>query len=458
MGRLGGALAIFLCGFLIAGPGGALAVEPGEVDRSFGENGLVVQPSPRFSSGDFFGPFGEDMAVGPEDAIFLLQSYRSCGKETCTVELFVQRYTPDGVLDAGFGEGGTSSKVAVAAPSDPRRYRGGGTYGSLAVNPLGEPVVAAGGDRGVTLFRLDRAGSLAGDFGGGDGLVAADLGVVVTKPHLAIARDGRIVVTTGLRRGSSARSFVILARYTPNGDHDRSFGAGTPESRSGGWMTIRGWQPAALALTRAGGVVLAGAKCCPPITEAPVYVGRRGSNGRPLPPSTPRAPWRYLKVGGNARVTSVVALPRGKVYLVGSSYGGPFAARLLPSGRLDPSFGRSGMVRPRQMVRGVAPAVVDRAGRLYVPGAWSREVYEGNRALLARLTGKGRLDRGWGDSPRGYALLPERIEDAVSLDFQSSGRIVVFGEYTGGCVRSCPLPARTLTRLLTGSTAAKGGS
>jgi len=451
MGRLSSALAVFVCGFLIVGSVGALAkAGPGKVDRDFGKRGLVVQPGPWAPDGPY-GPYGEDMAVGPEDAIFLLQSYRSCARETCSAELYVQRYTPDGVLDTSFGENGSSSKFTVATLPTEGRFYGAGLYGSLAVNPRGEPVVAATNGGDVTLLRFDRSGEPAGDFGGGDGVVTTDFGADVAKPQLAVSREGRIVVATEFWRVPEDGRAVILTRYTPEGDLDPSFGAGTPESTSAGWLAIKGSGPSAFTLSRGGGIVLAGRRCCSSANPFSAYVGRRKPDGRLLAPYTSSSPWRYLKVGTNARVRSVVALPKGKIYLVGNSSKGLFAARILASGRLDPTFGRAGVVRLKWMAVGVSPALADRAGRLYLAGRRSNgEAYMASRALVARLTRDGRLDRRWGHDPEGYAPLPGRISDALAMEFQSSGRIVVFGEYSGDCVRTCPLPARILTRLFTG--------
>jgi len=451
MGRLsGGVLAIFLCGFLAVGGGTAVAkAGPPRVDRSFGTDGLVVDRGGLSSDGRY-GPYGEDMAVGPEDAVFTLQSYRSCRRETCTAELFVERYTPEGALDASFGERGASAGVVVNDYSS--KIYGGSSYGSLAVNPAGEPVVAAvdGGD--VTLFRLNHSGKLAGGFGGGDGIVTTDFGYAVVKPQLAISEQGEILMATGLWRRPRERRAVILARYTPAGFLDPSFGAGTPEAQPGGWLGIEGMWPSTLALSPSGGIALAGSSCCPAGGQGSLYVGRRRSDGSLVRPYTPSRPWRYFKAGLRTQVHSLVALPQGKAYLVGSSGGFSFAARTLASGRLDPAFGRSGLVWLKKgMYAGASPAVADRAGRLYVAGfRYGRGEFASNRAVLARLTKRGGLDRRWGRKPFGYAPLPVWISDALALEFQSSGKLVVFGEIVFSCVRSCPNPGRTLTRLHTG--------
>ncbi len=456
MGRLGGAFAGFLCAVLVLGWGGAPAqAAPGDVDLSFGSGGIVLQRGYEPFQQGFDGPYGEDMAVAPDDSVFLLQSYRSCRLDACTVELFVQRYLPNGVLDQSFGDGGMSSRVTVVAPRSPQQLISGALYASLAVNAGGEPVVAAvnGGD--ITLFRLDRFGKLASDFGGGDGTVTTDFGDAVGKPQLAVAGDGRIVMATGFEAPRGDPRFVILARYGPTGDLDRSFGPGTSESEPAGWMAIEGSPPGALALAPAGGILLSGSRCCRPASPASVYLGGRDRNGRPLPPYTPSSPWRKLRVGKNATVTSVVALPGGRAYVVGHSNGTPFAAKVLSSGRLDRGFGRGGVMRMKKILGGDTPALADRTGRLYVAGWRPRPAeFAAARALVVRLTRNGHLDRKWGRDPGpydppGYTLLPVWISEPVALAFQSDGKLVVFGELTGGCVRACPRPARTLTRLFT---------
>lgn len=450
MGRVSGALAIFLCGFLVVGAGGALAkVRAGEVDHGFGEGGGVVQRGPLVKRGDQAGPYGEDMAVGPEDSIFTLQSYGSCTGASCTVELYVQRFLPDGALDASFGEGGWSSKVTVSTPSTSLFFYGESLHGSIAVNANGEPVVATvdGGD--ITLFKIDRFGRLAGDFGGGDGVVTTDFGNGVAKPQLAIAGDGQIVVATGFGHQDDRR-FVILARYEASGALDPSFG-GAPGTQAAGWTPIKGSRLTALALSP-GGIVLAGDRCCSPAARTRVYMGWRRADGRPAPPFTRRSPWRYLKIGRQARVTSMVALSRGRVYLVGDSYKGLFAARILRSGRLDRTFGRSGVAWLKRMFGDASPAVADRAGRLYVAGHRSYlEDYVADDGLVARLTRNGRRDRRWGGDPVGYSILPFSIGEAQALAFQSSGKLVVLGEQAYDCIRSCVGPAPVLTRLFTGS-------
>lgn len=450
MKRLVAVLALCCCGLLAAGAGQGLGKPaPGSIDPSFGFEGVITQPRTPIPSSGTYGPFGEDMAIGTEDDIFVLQSYRNCQVRNCTVEFFVQRFLPDGALDLSFGNEGSTERVAVSMLLADNALLGGNALGSLAVDSTGEAVVATTSNGDVTLFRFDASGRLSTAFGSG-GVVTSDFGGDESLPKVAIDRQGRIVVASGSAQGRFFRSFVILARYFPDGALDPTFGTGLRESQGPGWLRIPGFKPGAVGISASGGLMVAGSRCCPGKTMSAVYSGRRSERGKPLGGVTASRPWRYLKIGRNAWVSSVIPLRHGRVYLVGASGAKLFAARLQPSGRLDRRFGKRGLTWFPKMTSGASPALADAAGRLYVAGdRWGGEEYVPNRALLARLTVGGRHDLRWGHSPPGYARLTNWISNPLALGFQSNGRLVVFGEYSGDCIRGCLLPGRTLTRVFT---------
>lgn len=443
MRRLIGLVVTCCLGLVALGAVEAMAAEPGSLDRSFGYDGLWYEPGAHSTYGAY-GPLAEDMAVGPEDDIFVLQSYRDCRDQICTVEFFVQRHLPDGLLDEGFGQEGSTARVTVSA----RSVRGN-AFGSLAVNPQGEAVVATT-DRGdLTLFRFDASGRLSTGFGAG-GVVTSDFGADVSVPAVAIDGEGNIVIAGGSAQGP--RRSVVLARYFSDGALDPTFGTGQRERRGPGWLTIPGAAPGALALFGNGGSIVAGARCCTRKETTAVYWSRRDRGGHALGGTGPARPWRYLRVGRNAWISSVIALPHGKIALVGGRGERPFAARLRRNGRLDRSFGeRRGLTWFSKMTTGSSPAIADGGGRLYLAGDRpSPEEYVAPRALIARLTASGRHDRRWGHSPAGYALTGGPMSNVVSLDFQSNGRLVVFGEFSGDCIRSCSMPSRLLARVIVG--------
>ena len=124
------------------------------------------------------------------------------------------RYSPDGVLDGGFG---TAGIVMTSLPTPSFAY-------AVALDGAGRIVVAglataAGAAGDVALARYNDDGSLDQTFGSG-GLVVSDLGASEFARGVTVDADGRIVVT-----GLSGNSFLV-ARYTSNGALDGEFNAG----------------------------------------------------------------------------------------------------------------------------------------------------------------------------------------------------------------------------------------
>lgn len=442
-------LTVAACCWLMAAAGAraATAGAPGTVDRSFGIGGTVsVWSEKYFGASDPIGPVGEDMVVGPEDEIFVLQSMQGCQQAGCRIRFFLQRYLPDGKLDEGFGREGVGEEVVVDAEPRPVTVERS-SFGSLAVGSRGEPVLATTDQGDIVLFRFDRSGRLSPGFGEG-GTVRIDFGGAESGPLPAILPDERIVVAGGV---ATARGrFVGLARLLPDGEADPGFGPVTTAGRRGRTM-IRGRFPGALATWRSGAIALAGSRCCTPASVRSVFTARRRSDGS-LPPAASRAHrlWRFLRVGKRARVTSVLPLPGGKLYLVGATGPSAFAVRLRASGRLDGSFGRGGRVSFPQMAAGASPAVADAAQRLYVTGYHRpSEEYVPPFGVLARVTSRGRHDLGWGIRASGYSYL-NGVTQPLALDFQSDGKLVVFGEQAFECIRSCRLPGWALTRVHAG--------
>jgi uncharacterized delta-60 repeat protein len=425
----------------------ALEEAPGTVDPSFGIAGVVDVPSHQvYPPSGPTGPIAEDMVIGPDDEILVLESLQEC-QIACRVRFFVQRYLPDGKLDQSFGREGVSDEAVVDTFLKPTLI-GRFSFGSLAVGPSGEPVLATTDQGDIALFRFNRSGRLAPDFGSG-GAVRIDFGGVESRPQVAVLADERIVVAGGSADGP--RTFVVLARLRPDGEFDPGFGGGSAPGLLGRTVTP-GRFPGAIALWDGGSIALAGAGCCGPATLRSVYTARRRSDGS-LPSIERRLhrPWRYLRVGRRAWVSSVLPLPRGRLYLVGGTGRALFAARLRPSGRLDKTFGRGGWTYFPKMSPGASPAVVDAARRLYVAGyRYPGEEYAVNIGFLARTTPRGRRDLNWGSRSSGYAYLSQ-VHEPLALGFQSNGGLVAFGESAYECIRSCRLPGWALTRVYTGS-------
>jgi uncharacterized delta-60 repeat protein len=186
---------------------------------------------------------------------------------------------------------------------------------------------------------------------------------------VALQRDGK-VVAAGRSVGGGWR--FALARYTTRGQLDPSFGQGgkvLTDVGSSGYAS-------ALAIQRDGRIVAAG----------------------------------HANVGREQDVAVV---------------------RYTPRGRLDSSFGRSGRVltdfspttRTYDRTRGLA---LQRDGELLLAGESVSSSVDSGRRVLARYTGRGRLDRGFGAA--GIVLSRAGpYEGAGGVAIQRDGKIVAAG-------------------------------
>ena len=110
-------------------------------------------------------------------------------------------------------------------------YAGFDAAGAVAVQNDGKIVVAGFADDAsfisvLAVARYDADGNLDAAFGSG-GEVTIDLGIVSSvRVDLAIDAAGRIVVVGTVTRDPSLPSDVGVARLTPGGDLDATFGVG----------------------------------------------------------------------------------------------------------------------------------------------------------------------------------------------------------------------------------------
>ena len=160
-----------------------LHAQPGELDSSFGINGLVTTP----------------VYTGAPTSI----AVQSDGKVIVANKEFA-RYNIDGGLDTTFGGG-------IIKTID-------NSIGDLAIQPDGKIVVASRGN-GITLSRYNENGTLDAAFDG-DGIVNTNLphplGDEGTDMTVLIQSDSKIVVT----------SYYGILRYNANGSLDESFKGG----------------------------------------------------------------------------------------------------------------------------------------------------------------------------------------------------------------------------------------
>jgi uncharacterized delta-60 repeat protein len=186
----------------------------GSLDMNFGKGGLVT--------GDIGGEGGYSSAGGL--AIDSLGRIVVAGS-TATVanrarsSMALARYNSDGFLDLTFGNGG----IVVTDTGGLRSGAGG-----VAIDSLGNVVVAGYSDNTFTLARYNSDGSLDSTFGAGAGIVAiTNIGVAGgygSGGPVAIDSLGRIVAGgAALMMGHTG---FALVRCNSDGTLDTSFGNG----------------------------------------------------------------------------------------------------------------------------------------------------------------------------------------------------------------------------------------
>ena len=174
----------------------------------------------------------------------------------------VARFNPAGVLDPGFGTGGTTPTTPFAGP-------GPISVSAVAVQPDGR-IVAAGlavafpPDFGVVRFNVN--GPLDGTFSG-NGRVTTDFGAGEIARAVAVQPDGKIVAAGfATPIPPVGPSSAALARYNPDGSLDDGGPSDTTEMDgfgTGGRVTTAGMEGRAVALQPDGRIVVAGSRTTP---------------------------------------------------------------------------------------------------------------------------------------------------------------------------------------------------
>jgi uncharacterized delta-60 repeat protein len=425
-------IAAFVC--LWIGCGVAHAA-PGDVDRFFGREG-VVEPENTAGYNVSIG----DIAIAPGGEIYVL---RRLLNYCCNSKLVLTRFTPDGSLDRSFGTDGQSEPFAPSGGSI-----GEGT--SLAVRPDGRIVVGATNGGRAVLAQLNPDGSRDVTFGVGGTTQTAAPGLYLSSVHVALRSDGAIVVGAESGLGYQQKTVVVLT-YTEHGGLDPAFNGGAPV------VTNLGSGLGGIAITSGSRVAVAGPLCCAHASRA-VHVSVFDSAGAYWPRFGDQGQ-RYLDdVTRSPRVAAVIAVPHGKIEVVGSGGrdGSVFVLRLLPNGSLDRSFGKHGIVRDGNVSLRVTAVSVDGQGRLVIAGLSPFKAARRHRrhlALMRRLA-NGRVDRTFAGGSLARLGTAEEALNVPAIGLQSGGRIVALVE-TGVCQRSCPSPTSLLVRYRGGNATAR---
>ncbi len=317
--------------FLTAGTGKGSGVwvtqnlANGSLDSGFGSGG-----SSYFALSGY--TFADDAARLPDGSII------TAGGTTpvSDFDTLIDKFTPGGALDTSFG-------------NDPPHPSGDGiSYFDLGgddiaravtIDSTGKPVIAGrtgtGSAHDVLLARFNQDGSVDSSFGGALG-VHTDLGSNDEGWAMAMQGDRIVVIAS-----SGPKTFVL--RYTPGGSLDTGFGGGDGIAPVAFPDKAR---PAGLLIDPDGRIVVAGNGFSP----NQGYVERLGTNGDP-DPSFAANGVQTLDFPSNVNGGSVNAIARGddgKLIAAADTFDSTHDQsalfRLLPDGKLDPSWGANGLL------------------------------------------------------------------------------------------------------------------
>jgi uncharacterized delta-60 repeat protein len=284
----------------------------------------------------------------------------------------------------------------------------------------------------VVPIAVAAGGDLDGSFGG-DGKVVTDLGDVESGEAVAIQRDGKIVVVGGSWSESEARSTLFVARYTPGGALDGSFGSGGVVRTQAG----RGTSASGVAIQPDGKIVAAGVRASETGVAGSFMLVRYQADG-----SADRSfdgdgvVFTDFGLGGGAHALAIQ--PDGKLVAAGSApigdprNSGEFAiARYNPDGSLDRSFDGDGRVTTTftpltDWATGVA---VQPDGKIVVGGyagySFSKPNYpQRPDYALARYNPDGTLDASFDGDGKATASGTTFTGD---LALQADGKILIAG-------------------------------
>jgi uncharacterized delta-60 repeat protein len=329
--------------------------------------------------------------------------------------------TPEGVLDPGFGQGG---KVTTAFGS------GYDTAYAIAVQRDGRLVAAGSSKNGsnydFALARYSRNGALDTSFGSG-GKVTTAIGSSHDNGNaLVLQPDGKLVLA-GYASTSSSTSSFALARYTPNGTLDPTFGSGGKVTTALGSGAEDGAN--ALVLQPDGKLVAAGAVS---IGSRSVFALARYNRNGSLDTSFGQGGKVTTAFGsGWGHALALVLQPDGRLVVAGAaSDGSDYDLALLrynANGTLDPSFGSRGLVTT-EIGPGYdsANAIALRpGGKLVVAGqSWNGSRYD---LLLARYSPNGTLDPSFASGGKATTAIGSGDAVAKALAVQPDGKLVAAG-------------------------------
>jgi uncharacterized delta-60 repeat protein len=422
---------------LSAGP--ALGSPGGELDPAFGDHGRVLLRDPPFEEFS-----GVDIFVDPGSGKLLAVGDGYHGDR-------LLRFNSDGSLDQGFDGQGTKL-FDLDGDSldiyDVERLADGRLLLAGALNVYGDPGNVIHGS--ALLARMHADGTPDTSFGVGGRAVFQLGGVYESVSEIMLQPDGRIVVFGSTNR--SGKVEWILARYTPDGAPDNSFGSSTTPGI--GVVNVLGIDAQLASIVRQsdGKFLICGDATLGSAAPDPfnIVAIRIQAGGLPDPTFGNNG---MLLLGGWRHAVDVNAcleLADGHIIFAGSTGSGErqraAAWRMAPDGRLDTDFGVAGMTALDTDTQSAATAMLVMAdGSLAIAGTqWKPDVqWKGDNnawfwwadMMVARLDlTSGAVDPGFGR--QGVTVVDFGAHEyssnavATSLKQQPDGKLIIIGSQT----------------------------
>jgi uncharacterized delta-60 repeat protein len=375
--------AILACALLSLALGQAARAAPGDLDPSFDADGLVLTHFGRIDDDSVGGrnDFGTAVAVQPDGKLVVAGSSNA---NVNSIDVFnlsfaLARYHPDGSLDTSFGSGG---RVLTDFPAESSISSEDGAR-ALVLQLDGKPVVAGGSDGRFVLARYSPDGSLDASFGS-NGRVRTDF-----RPDTVNNSDNALALV-----------------LQPDG---KLVAAGT--------STFFSFTPGFFA---------------PPVSE--FALARYNPDGT-LDTSFGSSGLVRTDFGGPSfgGASALVLQPDGKLVAAGSADCGLGLARYNSDGSLDPTFGSGGLVSgdcdaEEPFLNDAEALALQPDGKLVsITRAFRSSFIESVTYVLSRFNSDGTLDASFGV---GGSVKPTFGSDEIfpeALVLQPDGKLVVAG-------------------------------
>jgi uncharacterized delta-60 repeat protein len=350
---------------------------PGDLDPTFGTGGIAIT----------FGPsdFVNALVVQPDGKLVVAGTSSGDGVN----HVLLVRYLPNGRGDGSFGPGG---KITTTMG----RHSGANAVlqqpdGKLVV--AGAVVPSSGGPSAVLLARFLPDGRLDASFGTAGSVTTHFVANNLEEANaLLLQPDGKLVLAGRSDILGTPFPSAILARYLPDGRLDPSFGiAGKVTLTFGGGSGIN-----ALVQQPDGKLVVAGFGGFSRVTASFLVLARFQPDGRVDPTfgEGGKVTLASSSAGRSLIQQSDGTLVVAGSFST-SSGSGLLLVRYLPDGRLDPTFGTAGVVITDVSVPAFPRALIQQPdGKLVVGGF--RAASGSSDMLLGRYLPDGRLDPAFG--------------------------------------------------------------